>query len=233
MKNNQNHELIDRLQEFLNGDGVHMDFDEETETLTGNLELAGGMRRGRLQIFALRNGMIMRCSYPLGADIRSAESLARVSEFVNRCNFALPNGNFELDYSDGEVAYKLFHDCTDGLPSDRLLRRSLASVSLMMDTYADGLAQTVFTKQPIKEIVAECENDEHRLRCLREDDEDEPLPFGDETDDTPDQEDDLSEQAAEKALEELRENLRTRLMAMLEARAREQAETAAQEDAEE
>ena len=34
--------------------------------------------------------------------------LQQVSEYLHRVNFGLNNGNFELDYEDGEIRYKTF-----------------------------------------------------------------------------------------------------------------------------
>ena len=49
---------------------------------------------------------------------------AAMAEFLTRANFGMLIGNFEMDYSDGEVRYKTSVDLEDAGMSPALLRNS-------------------------------------------------------------------------------------------------------------
>lgn len=40
------------------------------------------------------------------ADSYDSEMMARMAEFICRANYNLKNGNFEMDYRDGEIRFK-------------------------------------------------------------------------------------------------------------------------------
>lgn len=69
-----------------------------------------------------------------------------IAEFLTRANYGLTIGNFEMDYSDGEVRYKTSIDVRDN--EDRLntgLIKLLVYVNvIMMDRYFPGIMSVVY-----------------------------------------------------------------------------------------
>jgi hypothetical protein len=77
--------------------------------------------------------------------VRAPENqLADVAEFINRANFGMIIGNFELDYSDGEIRYKTSVDIEDVDLSDPLLRHMIYANVLTMDKYFPGLMRVLY-----------------------------------------------------------------------------------------
>lgn len=168
---NYNEELFDHICDYVERTGLHMDIDEEEGCFSGGVKLEGPMRAARLRIFVLKDGLRVWGIYPMGADARSAKSLQRVGQYLHRANYGMNDGKFEFDDSDGEVGFSLFRDCTDGLPSDKVLNRSLVKVTAMLDLYAEGLMETLFTNRPIEEIAREYRGSDRllaRLKALRD-----------------------------------------------------------------
>jgi hypothetical protein len=64
--------------------------------------------------------------------------LQAMAEFLTRANFGMLIGNFELDYSDGEVRYKTSLDLEDAGMSPALLRNLVVAASTTFDRYYTG-----------------------------------------------------------------------------------------------
>jgi len=66
------------------------------------------------------------------------EYLGAMAEFITRANFGMLIGNFEMDYSDGEVRYKASVDLEDAGMSTALLRNLVVAASTTFDRYYTG-----------------------------------------------------------------------------------------------
>lgn len=80
-----------------------------------------------------------------------------VAEFVTRANYGMIIGNFELDYTDGEVRYKTSLDVEGAHLSPPLIRQAVYANVLMMDRYLPGLLSLVYTDITPAEAIAEAE----------------------------------------------------------------------------
>ena len=80
-----------------------------------------------------------------------------MAEFLARANYGLSIGNFELDFTDGEIRYKTSID----VEGDRLtpaLVRSLVFTNVMtMDTYLPGIMAVIYSKVSPKDAIAQIE----------------------------------------------------------------------------
>lgn len=79
------------------------------------------------------------------------------AEYLTRANYGLVIGNFEMDYSDGEVRYKTAMD-TDGIElNDRLIGLTVAVNCRMMDRYVPGLKAVIAGKESPQAAVERIE----------------------------------------------------------------------------
>ena len=85
------------------------------------------------------------------------EARPAVAEFITRANFGLRVGNFELDYSDGEVRYKSSLDFEDELLSDNLIRNTIYPAVQTLDSYLPGLMKVAFGGLTPFEAIQEIE----------------------------------------------------------------------------
>lgn len=73
-----------------------------------------------------------------------SNSMVDIAEYLHRANRGLRNGNFELDFSDGEIRYKSYVDCSNALPGPDVIRRTISVPGDMFEIYGDGLLQVSF-----------------------------------------------------------------------------------------
>jgi hypothetical protein len=85
------------------------------------------------------------------------ESRMAVAEFITRANYGLRIGNFELDYSDGEVRYKSSLDLEGEALAPNLIRNALYPAVQTMDSYLAGLMKVSFGGRTPFEAIDEIE----------------------------------------------------------------------------
>lgn len=78
--------------------------------------------------------IIASCNIKAAPEMRAA-----AAEYITRVNFGLYNGNFELDYSDGEIRYKTYVNCRDQLPALSVLEDAMHTPVFLFRRYGDGL----------------------------------------------------------------------------------------------
>lgn len=82
-----------------------------------------------------------------------------MAEFLTRANYGMVVGNFELDFSDGEVRYKSSIDVTANVEhlTEAQFRTVVFTNVLMMDKYFPGLMSVMYLNRPPAELIAEIE----------------------------------------------------------------------------
>jgi hypothetical protein len=92
--------------------------------------------------------------FPIRTPLEKRKSMA---EFITRANFGMVIGNFELDFSDGEVRYKSSVDFEEiGLP-DKMLENLIHANILTMDRYLSGLYAIIYSDRDPAEVINEIE----------------------------------------------------------------------------
>lgn len=82
---------------------------------------------------------------------------ATIAEFVTRANYGLPIGNFEMDWSDGEVRYKTSIDIEGGELTAKMVENLLMSNLTTTDRYLPGLMRVLYGDKEPAEAVTEIE----------------------------------------------------------------------------
>lgn len=85
-------------------------------------------------------------------DVRMA-----IAEFLTRANYGLRIGNFEMDYSDGEVRYKSSIDFEGQTLTSDLIRNAIYPAVHTMDRYLPGLLRVSFGGATPHEAIEEVE----------------------------------------------------------------------------
>jgi hypothetical protein len=80
-----------------------------------------------------------------------------VAEYLTRANYGLRIGNFELDYSDGEVRYKSSLDFEGQSLTADLIRNAIYPAVHTMDRYLPGLLRVSFGGATPHEAIEEVE----------------------------------------------------------------------------
>jgi hypothetical protein len=75
-----------------------------------------------------------------------------VAEAVSRCNMQLPIGNFELDFDDGELRFRIGMDVEGGLFGSKMAETMLSLTMWNLDRYHDALMRVAFGE--IEPVIA-------------------------------------------------------------------------------
>lgn len=81
-------------------------------------------------------------------------------EFITRANYGMIIGNFELDYTDGEIRYKTSMDFEDVEVEEAVLRHLIYANVLTMDKYFPGMMRVLYGGISAVDAITEVENDE-------------------------------------------------------------------------
>ncbi len=79
---------------------------------------------------------------------------AAMAEFLTRANYGMVIGNFELDFSDGEVRYKTSIDVEGDRLTTALVKQMVYASVARMDSYVPGIMAVMYgAKTPLEAIV--------------------------------------------------------------------------------
>jgi hypothetical protein len=81
-----------------------------------------------------------------------------VAEFLTRANYGLAIGNFEFDFTDGEIRYKTSIDVKDDRLSSALSKRLVYINVAMMDRYLPGIMAVIYGGVSPEQAIAQVEN---------------------------------------------------------------------------
>jgi hypothetical protein len=148
-------QIANTVRKFLTADDWNFSFDDEKGIFTFNLTVKTKMKKISYRVLINDNGYSVYAASPLGAD----DCLHEMAEFICRANYGLRNGNFELDFRDGEVRYKCYVNCDGQMPSTEIVKDSIYVPYFMMKRYGDGIISVIFGNQTAEEAVRTCEAD--------------------------------------------------------------------------
>ncbi|MEM9213241.1 MAG: YbjN domain-containing protein [Cyanobacteria bacterium P01_F01_bin.150] len=66
-----------------------------------------------------------------------------IAEFITRANYGMVIGNFEMDFSDGEIRYKTSIDVEGSVLNSALIRQLVYTNVLTMDQYLPGILAVI------------------------------------------------------------------------------------------
>lgn len=107
-----------------------------------------------LQVRPVQYQLVIYSVSPINAPVAQIE---RVMEFITRANYGMIMGNFELDYSDGEIRYKTSLDVENDELSVELIRNIFAANVLIMDRYMQGVLSVIYGKLDPKAAIQKLE----------------------------------------------------------------------------
>jgi len=81
-----------------------------------------------------------------------------ISEFITRANYGMIIGNFEMDFSDGELRYKTSVDLAGGTELNHQLIKPLVYTNvLMMDKYLPGVMEILYGEVSPEQAIRKIE----------------------------------------------------------------------------
>ncbi|MBN1260177.1 MAG: YbjN domain-containing protein [Anaerolineae bacterium] len=117
-------------------------------------------KNGRVDCFAQIRIELEQFLFYVVASVKVPDAQrAAVAEFLTRANYGLRIGNFEMDFSDGDVRYKssLDFEGTELLPT--LIKNAIYPAVQTMDRYLPGLMAVIYAGKSPEETIVEIEGD--------------------------------------------------------------------------
>lgn len=148
--------MFDTMQQFFRDD------DWRFETIEGKTILKMGFKgeNGTWRCFAqVREEQRQFLFYSILENNCPEHARPKMAEFITRANYGLITGNFEMDYSDGEVRFKTSLDVKDNedkfVPG--LIKRLVYLNVLMTDKYLPGIMGVMYGVLSPTEAIAKVE----------------------------------------------------------------------------
>lgn len=157
MKNTYSMKIANVIKEFLDNDDWHYSFDEKKGMFRFGLNLKSKLKNIKYFIDVKDYEFICYAISPIGGDEDDGKMMASLAEFICRANYGLKNGNFELDFRDGEIRYKSFVDCDKVMPSKEVVHNAIYCTAAMFDRYAPGILGIIFNDLSVKEAIDKIE----------------------------------------------------------------------------
>ena len=154
-------EIAQAIKNHLDEEGMHMiafEEDDDSVRIGFDMHIPGQISHVHYIISVHSNEYSVFAVCPIAADSKDSAVLGAMSEFITRVNYVLKSGNFELDYSDGEIRYKCYVNCEGQIPSDGIIRHSIGIPGAMMERYSSGIIAVLFKGMSAKEAVEMCES---------------------------------------------------------------------------
>lgn len=156
MARNYNREIAEAVKRLLDEDGWHYNFDSENGLFRFNLTLIGKLKNVQYFICINDSDYIVYVVSPLSADRTDPEQMMRMAEFVCRVNYGLRDGNYEMDFEDGELRYKYFVNCEGSMPNRAMIKKSILYPQVMYERFGNGILMVLFSNMPVGEAVRQC-----------------------------------------------------------------------------
>lgn len=134
--------MVDAVRDYLDKDDWKYEYDAGRNIIRTGVSLKCKLQSTRLFFTFSEGGFSVIGTINMKAD---EQYRAAIAEYITRANYGLKSGNFEMDYSDGEIRYKMYVNCR-GLNTipDELIEHALIIPPSMFDRYGDGLAALMF-----------------------------------------------------------------------------------------
>ena len=150
-------EIANAVMDFLKEDDWHFSFDENRGFFKFGLGLKGKLKRIHYIVYIKEQEYLVHAISPLGADENDAKMMANMAEFICRANYGLKMGNFELDFDDGEVRFKVHALCNGITPTAEMIKRSIYCPAIMFDHYGSGIVDIIFNETSGKSAIEKCD----------------------------------------------------------------------------
>ncbi|MDI3283127.1 YbjN domain-containing protein [Polyangium sp. 15x6] len=144
------------VEEVLGASGFSFALSEDE---AGYIDYLAAVGQGIVESFAVRLSEELErvVVYVMFEPKAKKELRTELAEFVTRANFGMGDGNFEMDFDDGSVRFKVALDYTDEPLSALLVRNMIFDAMDTTEVYADALARVIAGKAKAKTAVRAAE----------------------------------------------------------------------------
>lgn len=161
-----NNKIAMAVKHYLEEDNWHYSFDEETGIFEFILKTDCSIQTIHYFVDIHRTEMLVYGICPVRVACDDVDKMARMAEFIAKANNGLKNGNFELNYANGEIRYKSYVDCSHTVPSYNVVMNCICYVDMVYKRYAEGISDIVSFDATAGDSIRKC--DEAFVEGLRQ-----------------------------------------------------------------
>lgn len=143
------------VKEFLTEDGWHPEQLENEYIFRSHFLGSNGDYRCYSQIRIELEQFIF---YAVAGVKVPEERRGQVAEYITRANYGLRIGNFEMDYSDGEIRYKSSLDFEGEHLSVNWLKHAIYPAVQTIDRYMPGIMGVIYGDKSPQDAIKEVES---------------------------------------------------------------------------
>ena len=149
--------IKEAIEQYLTNDEWNYEFDEEREIIRCGINLRNRLKECRIIVDIDETKYLSIALISLNCD---EELRVELSKLLTMINYGLLIGNFEMDFSDGEVRYKIATNCKDCIPSQSIIEDSMMIPAVMFEQFGDAILDVMFGYKTAEEAYASTEDDE-------------------------------------------------------------------------
>lgn len=129
-------------------------FDSDDDKLVVRTGINGENGKYRVYAHVQNENVVVHSVSPTEAPQAKRSAVA---EYLTRANYGLVIGNFEMDYSDGEVRYKTSFKVKDGVLAPWMVNNLVYVNCAMMDKYYPGVMAVLYAGATPEQAVRKIE----------------------------------------------------------------------------
>lgn len=149
-------DVISLIHEFFKKSEMKYKYNEKKKVFLSGVKMNGVL--GNIQLYI----SVREKSYVVYAILNSTPEkkfYGEVAEYLHRANYGLLNGNFEFDYRDGEIRYKVFVNFEGIQLSMDVVTESIVVPVVMFDQYGKNLIRIMMGDGIPAELIKKAEED--------------------------------------------------------------------------
>jgi len=139
---NYSESIAKSITHYMDKNGLKYTFDPDRGIIKAGFNVSKDCIIGAIEVF-IRVGesdFISSGICPIKAVSAHRDDTA---DLLTRLNWVLRNGNFEMDYSDGEIRYKVYVNCEDQELSDGIIEDAIHIPPSMFSQYGQSIADVI------------------------------------------------------------------------------------------
>ncbi|MCB6991392.1 YbjN domain-containing protein [bacterium 210820-DFI.6.38] len=149
--------VIDTIKSFFENNDWKYNFNDKDKVFSAGIDMGNILGNVRMvillednfyNVYMVMNSKVEEKYFPV------------VAEFLHRANYGLKDGNFEMDYRDGEIRYKSFVNFKNIDVSEEVVGESIIVGAAMIDRYGKGLLKLMLGDGSPEECIKFCESEE-------------------------------------------------------------------------
>lgn len=134
-------QIAERIRHVLEEDGREFEFDKDEGVFEFTLPLHNNCIDSlQYYVFIHEDRYILYAHPPFRADLNDRRNKWQLAKFLLKANFVSYDGSFQLNYRNGLIRYRIYHQCDGHIPSEENIREAIQTSAYKFETFGCGIA---------------------------------------------------------------------------------------------